>query len=128
MSKDKQAYLDDREWCLLCGTEVTNWRNHMLVKHHLVLAESPLNEDGTWKHESKWNRRTDNEGENTITFHADKGTREMLRIDADGGFFVEGRQVTTDMEIYDAMKRWLEAADPKPEQGEIDGKMYSRRC
>jgi len=34
--------------------------------------------------------------------------REMLRIGSDGGFYVEERLTTTDMEVYEAFKSWLE--------------------
>jgi hypothetical protein len=35
-----------------------------------------------------------------------QGGREMLRLSPDG-FFVEGRKVTDDTEVYEAFKAWL---------------------
>jgi len=40
-----------------------------------------------------------------ITFFC--GEREVLRLAPDGGFFVEGRKVTTDQEVCEAFKNWL---------------------
>lgn len=42
----------------------------------------------------------------SISFRVD-GDREVLRIDPDGGFFVNGNLVTNDMEVYKALVEWL---------------------
>ncbi|RLB68650.1 MAG: hypothetical protein DRH08_00320 [Deltaproteobacteria bacterium] len=37
------------------------------------------------------------------------GDREVLRIDPDGGFFVNGNLVTSDMEVYEGFVEWMKA-------------------
>jgi hypothetical protein len=39
---------------------------------------------------------------------------EMLRIKGDGTFLVQGRVVANDIEIYEAMKHWLEESNAMP--------------
>ena len=42
-----------------------------------------------------------------IVFFLENGSREMLRVSSEG-FFVEGRKVTDDTEVYQGFKSWLE--------------------
>ena len=39
------------DYCFFCGAKVHpyDWREHMLKKHKSVLAESPINKNGSWK-------------------------------------------------------------------------------
>ncbi len=36
---------------------------------------------------------------------------EVMRVDADGKFFVHGREVTTDIEVYNGLVEFLKRAD-----------------
>lgn len=38
---------------------------------------------------------------------ADDNKVERLRIDPDGSFYVEGRKVTTDHDVYEAFSDWM---------------------
>lgn len=46
------------------------------------------------------------ETENTIIFICKE--TEMLRLEEDGSFFVQGRKVVNDQEVYTAFKKWMQ--------------------
>ena len=45
-----------------------------------------------------------------ITFYTNNGTNEMLKIGGDGSFYVKGKKVTEDIEVYKAFVEFLKDA------------------
>jgi|TARA_Y100000034_G_C6552189_1_gene238610 hypothetical protein len=48
------------------------------------------------------------EGDQIIFNNSDN--KEMLRIEKDGGFYVNGKKVIEDLEVYKIFKKWLNEA------------------
>jgi len=48
--------------------------------------------------------------ETGITFTLDDGAIEVIKIDADGSFYVKGKKVTEDIELYNAFVNFFKDA------------------
>ena len=55
--------------------------------------------------------------DNEIVFKS-SDEKEVLRLDADGSFYVQGNKVAEDIEVYHAFKKWLEYSIGKTEDKE----------
>ncbi len=61
------------------------------------------------------------EGSIIFSFTNDDGTeREAMRIDNDGNFFVQGKLVENDQQVYDGFVEWLSIARVKSGLDKLD--------